>query len=170
MDYEKEYQKTNNACGQLFPEFQEFFANYDKHGAAVLDLGCGQGRDALFIASRGHSVTGVDISPTGVAQMLDQAKARGLKIEGIVGDIVGFRTRQRFDAVVIDRVLHQLPSDEDRLAVLRRSSSYVKKGGYVLIADTPKHKQLIADFFATLDSKWETTKRKKGIQFFQRTS
>lgn len=168
MDYEKEYQNTDNACGQPFPEFVDFFKNWDRHGAAVLDLGCGQGRDALLIASRGHRVTGVDISPTGVAQMLDQAQARGLEIEGIVADIVGFRTRKRFDAVVIDRVLHQLPTDEDRLAVLRRSSGYVKTGGYVLIADTPKHKQLIADFFATLDTTWETVRSKKGIQFFHR--
>lgn len=170
MDYEKEYQKTENACGQPFPSFLEFFADYDNHDAAVLDLGSGQGRDALFIASSGHSVTAVDISPTGVAQMLAQAKARGLKIEGIVGDIVGFRTRKRFDVILLDRVLHQLPSDEDRLAVLRRSSGYVKKGGYVLIADTPKHKQLIADFFATLASRWETVRSKKGIQFFHRVN
>ena len=60
INYEKEYQNIRNVCGEPFPEIVEIFENYDDECATVLDSGCGQGRDALFIARKGHSVLGVD--------------------------------------------------------------------------------------------------------------
>ena len=54
INYEKEYQNSRNVCGEPFPEIVEFFENYDDECATVLDSGCGQGRDALFIARKGH--------------------------------------------------------------------------------------------------------------------
>jgi len=60
INYEKEFQNSRNVCGEPFPEIVEFFENYDDECAIVLDSGCGQGRDALFIARKGHSVLGVD--------------------------------------------------------------------------------------------------------------
>ncbi len=60
INYEKEYQNSRNVCGEPFPEIVEFFENYDDECATVLDSGCAQGRDALFIARKGHSVLGVD--------------------------------------------------------------------------------------------------------------
>lgn len=79
-DYEKLYQESPNVCGPPFPEFEAFFERYNKTQAKVLDLGCGQGRDALFIARMGHQVVGVDISKTGIAQMLEEAKQEGLEV------------------------------------------------------------------------------------------
>jgi 2-polyprenyl-3-methyl-5-hydroxy-6-metoxy-1,4-benzoquinol methylase len=34
----------------------------------VLDAGCGLGDNAIYLAQRGHNVTGFDTSPTGIAQ------------------------------------------------------------------------------------------------------
>lgn len=73
-DYEKQYKESANVCGPPFDDFVEFFEKYKKSRANILDLGCGQGRDALFIARMGHRVAGVDISKTGIRQMLDEAK------------------------------------------------------------------------------------------------
>ncbi len=72
-DYEKEYQKNVDACGLPFAEFVAFFDTI-KGKLKVLDLGCGQGRDALMIARKGHEVLGVDVSPTGIKQMLEKAR------------------------------------------------------------------------------------------------
>ena len=55
ISYEKEYQNSRNVCGELFPEIVEFFVNYDDESATVIDLGYRQGRNALFIARKGHS-------------------------------------------------------------------------------------------------------------------
>ncbi len=73
INYEKEYQNSRNVCGEPFPEIVEFFENYDDECAIVLDSGYGQGREALFIARKGHSVLGVDTAQTGIEQMLEEA-------------------------------------------------------------------------------------------------
>jgi 2-polyprenyl-3-methyl-5-hydroxy-6-metoxy-1,4-benzoquinol methylase len=40
----------------------------DLEPGTVLDLGCGQGRNSLWLASRGFTVTGLDLSPVAIAQ------------------------------------------------------------------------------------------------------
>jgi len=69
INYEKEYKNSRNVCGEPFPEIVEFFENYDDECAIVLDSGYGQGREALFIARKGHSVLGVDTAQTGIEQI-----------------------------------------------------------------------------------------------------
>lgn len=44
----------------------------------ALDLGCGEGGDALWLARRGWRVTGLDISPTAIGRARDAAVAAGL--------------------------------------------------------------------------------------------
>jgi SAM-dependent methyltransferase len=56
------------------------------HGPiAVLDLGAGIGRHALAYARAGDDVVAVDASPTGVAAILDAARANGLDVDARVG-------------------------------------------------------------------------------------
>ena len=90
INYEKEYQNSRNVCGEPFPEIVEFFENYDDECATVLDSGCGQGRDALFIARKGHSVLGVDTAQTGIEQMLEEAESEKLAVDGVIADITNY--------------------------------------------------------------------------------
>jgi SAM-dependent methyltransferase len=55
----------------------------------ALDIGIGQGRNALYLASQGWDVTGVDISDEGIAQVNNTAKASGLeaKVHTHVADL-----------------------------------------------------------------------------------
>jgi SAM-dependent methyltransferase len=52
----------------------------------ALDMGVGQGRNALFLASQGWKVTGVDISDEGVRIAQEAAKTAGLTLETVVQD------------------------------------------------------------------------------------
>ena len=61
-----------------------FFENYDVECATVHDSGCGQGRDALFVARKGHSVLGVDKAQTGIEQMLEEAESEKLAVDGVM--------------------------------------------------------------------------------------
>ena len=45
----------------------------------ALDLGCGEGADAVWLAGRGWEVTGVDLSATAIARMEAEARRRGLE-------------------------------------------------------------------------------------------
>jgi tellurite methyltransferase len=53
----------------------------------ALDLACGTGRNALWLAEHGWEVTAVDGAPTAIETLRDRAKDRGLKINAIVADL-----------------------------------------------------------------------------------
>lgn len=133
--YDQHYRDEPAACGPPFTEFVDF-CRAAKSGT-VLDLGCGQGRDALLFARAGHRVLGVDVSSVGVGQMLAVAKAEGLQVDGLVQDLLTYRSRRRFDVVILDRVLHMLSPDARR-QVLGRAMAAVAPGGHLLVAEGPK--------------------------------
>jgi len=166
VDYDEHYVKGLGQCGDPFDEFVTFFDTYAGRRARVLDLGCGQGRDALMAARRGHRVLGVDASAIGMAQVLELADQEGLDVEGVVADIVEFRSRRTFDVVILDRVLHCLPSDEERRLVLGKSCRWTRARGHVLIADTPKHRGFIRSFFE--DAGWDVGHCRGNFLFVQR--
>lgn len=165
VDYDKHYRKGRGQCGDPFPVFVDFFEDYDKPQSRVLDLGCGQGRDALLAARHGHEVVGVDLSEIGVAQMLEDAEAEGLDVTGVVSDVLDYRSRRKFDVVLLDRVLHLLLDDDERNACLTRAARLTRKDGHVLVADVPKNRPLIHGFFDDADRGWTVTKRTKNFLF-----
>lgn len=168
-DYEKIYQTTEDACGAPFLEFEQFFAMHTNKKLSVLDLGCGQGRDALMIARLGHRVLGVDLSPTGVGQMVAVAKEEGLAVEGITADITTFKSTDTFDIILLDRVIHMLASAEAKLALLEKAATLTRVDGHILIADTPSNLPMIERFFDT-ETTWELVRRKKGFRFYRKLS
>jgi 2-polyprenyl-3-methyl-5-hydroxy-6-metoxy-1,4-benzoquinol methylase len=166
-DYEKVYQQQRHALGEPAKEFVAFFDQYEKQNASVLDVGCGQGRDALFIARRGHRVTGVDISETGIAQLLEDARREGLQVEGRVADLRDYDPQEAYDVVVIDRTLHMLAPDT-RLKLLQRLIQATRDGGYLLIAD---QKSNLPDMKETLENDgdhWTILKQTRGFLFVRK--
>jgi cyclopropane fatty-acyl-phospholipid synthase-like methyltransferase len=75
---------------------------------AVLDVGCGTGENALYLASRGHAVMGLDGSPTAVARAREKAAARGLTgAQFHVWDAMQLsRLRKSFDTVLDSGLFH----------------------------------------------------------------
>lgn len=91
---------TGNAPSEpseLLVETTKLFATR----ARVLDLACGAGRNALFLASLGHSVVGVDRSLAGLQQGEEAARAKGLEISWVCADLERFPLPARaFDAIL----------------------------------------------------------------------
>jgi SAM-dependent methyltransferase len=82
----------------------------------VLDVGCGLGDNAIFLASRGHSVTGLDGSPTAIERARDRAANAGVSVTFAVADatdLAGYD--DRFDTVV-DSALYHCLDDAGRQA------------------------------------------------------
>ena len=121
------------------------------------------------MARLGHHVLGVDISRTGIAQMLEEAEGEGLDVCGVVADVVEYEPSGDYDVVLLDRVLHMLKDDSERLAVLGKASAVTKSGGFILVADTPKHEQLIRSFFEGHSEDWVKVRDKKGFIFVQKS-
>ena len=166
-DYDELNRSTPHALGDPTAQFVDFFKDVDGSGLSVLDVGCGQGRDALFIARLGHSVTGVDLSPNGIEQLVAEGAREGLAIKGVVADLTDYVPDRAYDIVLIDRTLHML-EEAKRLAALGRLLKAVKPGGWLLIAD---EKSNIPGFQNVLNEHaagWTAALAKRGYLFVTR--
>jgi SAM-dependent methyltransferase len=101
----------------------------------VLDAGCGTGENALFLASRGHVVWGVDSAPTAVDIARKKATDRGLAVTFLVGDALNLdRIGRTFDTIIDSGLFHAL-SDLERPCFVRNLSGVLKPGGtYFMLA------------------------------------
>jgi SAM-dependent methyltransferase len=166
-DYDKLYGETRDALGEPTAIFVDFFDQLEQQGVRVLDIGCGQGRDAIFIARKGHRVVGVDISQNGIRDLKEVAARENLPIEGVVADIAAYEPDRLFDIVLIDRTLHMLARQE-RLSVLGRLLNHVDQQGWVLIADETSN---IDDFKGVVSehpADWQTDFSRCGNLFLRR--
>jgi len=166
-DYDALYRDTPQALGAPSKVFSGWFAARGEKWLRVLDVGCGQGRDALPVARAGHEVVGVDLSPSGIAALSRAAEAEGLAVTGVVADIEIYRPEGLFDVVLIDRTLHMLAA-APRHAVLARLLGHVAPGGHILIADEPRN---ISGLKAVIDLDpvtWTITKAQRGLLFARR--
>ncbi len=166
FDYDKLYANTPNALGDPTQVFVDFFDCLDRT-VHVLDVGCGQGRDAIFIARKGHSVVGVDMSPNGIRDLEQQAVRENLHIRGIVADLSHFTPHEDYDVVLIDRTLHMLDRSE-RLAALCALLKHVKANGWLLIADERTNIPDFKEAIAADNNKWRIILEKRGTLFAQR--
>jgi 2-polyprenyl-3-methyl-5-hydroxy-6-metoxy-1,4-benzoquinol methylase len=88
--------------GRVFPH-NKFLAERIKgrKPGTALDIGIGEGRNALFLATQGWEVTGFDISDVAVKLAQEAAQQRGVRLEAFVEDADRFDYgRQRWDLVV----------------------------------------------------------------------
>lgn len=100
----------------------------------ALDLGCGEGGDAIWLAQRGWSVTGIDISPTAIERASAAALDLGLgprRCQFVADDLAQWRTDETFD-LVTSSFMHS-PVEFDRGEILRKAAGRVRPGGHLLV-------------------------------------
>lgn len=101
----------------------------------ALDLGCGEGGDAMWLAEHGWSVVAVDVSDTALSRARAAAASRGVgdRIDFQQHDLTGNFPDGSFD-LVSAQFLHSTVA-MDRAAILRRAAAAVAPGGALLIVD-----------------------------------
>ncbi|WP_373356666.1 class I SAM-dependent methyltransferase [Pseudoroseicyclus sp. CXY001] len=164
-DYDALYAATPDALGPPTEVIAKHAARIKAPGMRALDLGCGQGRDALMLARLGLTVHGIDSSPAGIAAMLAAAEAEGLAVTGEVADLSDYTPGAPVDLMLFDRVLHMLP-EAPRHAALARLLPFVAPGGHLMIADETSNMAGLREIAATLD--WEELLARKGYLFLRR--
>ncbi|HKL41936.1 MAG TPA: class I SAM-dependent methyltransferase [Clostridia bacterium] len=129
--YDKHYKETNY-FGSTYPKLVEFFKAYDKN-YKVLDLGCGQGRDALFLGRLGYQVKGIDISKVGIRQMNQKAKEENLNVIGEISDIYEYPITDAYDVVLLDSMVHFYKNDITKETnLIKRVATELKVGGILI--------------------------------------
>ena len=108
-----QYYETENLFGAPYPELIEYYSSIENRGR-LLDLGCGQGRDAIPLAKLGFSVTGIDNSQVGITQLNQVAKKEGLQLTGIVADIYSFSDFHQFEFILLDSMFHFGKKDREK--------------------------------------------------------
>ena len=102
---------------------------------SVLEAGCGSGRDALFYAREGFTVTGLDISAHALRWAREEAADTGAPITLIAGDLLATNLALgSFDAVVAVHLIH-LQAEPVRLAMVNRLWSLARDGGLIAMAN-----------------------------------
>lgn len=151
------YNENKEMFGHPYKELQDYFNSCPLKGN-VLDLGCGQGRDSIFLASAGYKVTAVDNSEIGVHQMMKKSKKRGVKLEGIVKDIFELKLDKKFDVILFDMILHSFDKTQ-QIKLFKKYSHCLRKNGIFCIVFPD---DLSSDYFINLlknsSFKWKLIK------------
>ncbi len=92
----------------------------------ALDVGCGEGRDARWLASRGWSVTGVDVSSVA----LEHAKAHASTVQWVEADVHTWTPPAETFDLVTSHFVHVAP--DARRAFFAKLVHAVRRGGSVL--------------------------------------
>lgn len=97
----------------------------------ALDLGAGEGRNSLWLASLGWRVTAVDLSDVALTRLAASAAEHDLEVTTEVADMNEFLGRDgQFDLVVLANV-H--PDPDERTELLARAAAALAPGGHLFI-------------------------------------
>ncbi len=136
MDFfEKAYHGTPPwDIGRAQREFVQLEESGDIHGS-VLDVGCGKGDNALYLAERGHKVWGVDSVKSVIEIARAKAEARGIAAIFSIQDSLHLASIGRlFDTVIDSGFFHTL-SDQARPVYVGNLHSVIRpEGSYFMLA------------------------------------
>ena len=118
--------------GHAQPDFVAL-AEAGEISGRVIDVGCGTGENAMFLASRGLDVTGVDFAPTAIELAMRKASERGLVVRFEVGNVLELGAyASYFDAAIDSGCFHVL-DDADRARYASSLHAALREGGRLFV-------------------------------------
>lgn len=110
--WDKRYADTSYVYGKSPATSLARNADYLPESAHILDVGMGEGRNAVFLARRGHKVVGVDISQVAIQKARSLATEFGVRLETVAKSMDNFEAADgTFDAIIcyyyVDKDIHE---------------------------------------------------------------
>jgi tellurite methyltransferase len=94
----------------------------------LIDIGCGEGRNAVFFARNGYQVTAFDLAASGVDKTRQLAAQAGVHVNAFKADMLEYRLTETFDVVFCHGCLQYVPQ-EMRQALLENYKQHTNSGG-----------------------------------------
>lgn len=123
--WDSKYSDSKYVFGKKPAKFLAQNYEYIPNESKVLDMGMGEGRNAVFLARKGYKVTGIDISSVAVKKAKMLADEYGVRINTVVASMNKYKIPNgSFDAIIcfyyVDRQLHE------------RMLAWLKPGGILI--------------------------------------
>ncbi len=135
-------------CSYGMPDFYNRMIHFSQYlalapwlrvppGLRVLDVGCGVGRWSRLLASRGARVTGVDLSPTMIAEARRRAAQAGLasRCRFLVQDLARLDAGEPYDLVLGVTVLQHILDPGALRAAVQRLAAHLAPGGRLVLLE-----------------------------------
>lgn len=109
--------------------------NLLKRDASIVDLGCGDGRDSIYLLTKGHWVHAIDMSAQGIAALRRRAQAIGadLRLTTAVESVLTWHPEERsVDAIIGITILDHILMEEHGL-LIRNIDFAIRPGGLVAL-------------------------------------
>ena len=97
---------------------------------SALDVACGEGRNAVWLAQRGWEVTGVDFSPVALERARWMADEHDVEVTWVEADVTTWAPSSTWDLVLVAYV-HLPPDGRDHL--MRRCTEWLVPGGRLFL-------------------------------------
>ncbi len=109
----------------------------------TIDLGCGTGNYAIYLASLGFDVTGVDISLTAIKIAKENAEKKGIKCNFLVADVLGDldEVKETFDFAYDWELLHHIFPEKRKKYVENVYRILTPRGKYLSVCFSEKDLQ-----------------------------
>lgn len=131
LDWEKQY--INGTIPWDIPyvhqSFQTYFNSIKDRNIKILDIGCGTGTTAIWLAKLGFSVTGIDISPKAIELSIRKSISEGVHCTFLVDNFLNTKLKNSSFDIVIDSSTYRVFEEEDRQIFARNVSKVLKPKG-----------------------------------------
>jgi len=100
----------------------------------VLDAGCGTGENALYLASQGFEVWGIDAAQSAIKKAKEKTKERGIAVDFLVSDALKLQLlHTKFDTIIDCGLFHVFPDEERPIFAASLSSALHPGGKYFML-------------------------------------
>ncbi len=130
-DYEKKYQSEDYYWGHKPSRmvYEVMKCMPCDRPLRLLDVGCGEGKNAIFFARNGYIVTAIDISEAGLKKGRQLAEKCGVSVNFVCADLLKLRLETSFDIIFCSGVLHYVP-EELRETIINDYKMHTNDGGF----------------------------------------
>ena len=126
--------------GRPADELQKVVSRGTVRACRVVDLCCGSGTDAIYLASQGFDVTAVDIAPTALSQAEQKAHKAGVSVRWVLADVLAPPNLEPFD-FIYDRGCYHVVRDQNLAAYLETLRLFSHPGTWFLLLAARRENQ-----------------------------